>query len=278
VVLASSAVFLLAAHWVSAARSGRPRLVWVLAATLLGVWSRTEVLTFVAALVLLGLLVWRRRALRLSVVFAGAAAISIAALLLANRFEGVDASQAARYQWHTFLDSTPESWLTAECRADPTENCRERDGLTYFGPAASDGGVLPMVIGHPILTLMKTLQSAGDNLWIILGPNLSTFPGSLPFAVLVLALAPAARQTLAQLPAAAWMVALATLAESVLPPLSWAPPHPQYHLQMVLPLMLLLVPLLAALSSQPRARLVAVAFYVANAALSAFRYTRYPGY
>jgi hypothetical protein len=68
------------------------------------------------------------------------------------------------------------------------------------------------------------------------------------------------------------------MAESVLPPLSWAPPHPQYHLQLVFPIVVMLVPLLLGLLRLPRGRLVAVAFLVGNAALSAFRYTRYPGY
>ena len=66
--------------------------------------------------------------------------------------------------------------------------------------------------------------------------------------------------------------------ESVLPPLSWAPPHPQYHLQLVLPIIVVLVPVLTTLSRTPRGRLIATAFLIGNAALSAFRYTRYPGY
>ena len=68
------------------------------------------------------------------------------------------------------------------------------------------------------------------------------------------------------------------LAETVLPPLSWAPPHPQYHLQLVLLVVVLVVPILVALARMPRGRLVALGFLVANAGLSAFRYTRYPGY
>jgi hypothetical protein len=74
------------------------------------------------------------------------------------------------------------------------------------------------------------------------------------------------------------MVTLAVLAESVLPPLSWAPPHPQYHLQMVLPAVVLSVAVLQALVRLPRGQLLALLFLVANAGLSAFRYTRYPGY
>ena len=74
------------------------------------------------------------------------------------------------------------------------------------------------------------------------------------------------------------MLSLAVVAESMLPPLSWAPPHPQYHLQMVYPISLLLVPVLMALARMPRGRLLALEFFIANACLSAFRYTRYPGY
>ena len=69
-----------------------------------------------------------------------------------------------------------------------------------------------------------------------------------------------------------------SLAKVKLPPLSWAPPHPQYHLQMVLPIVVLVVPILVALARVPRWRLLAWAFLIGNAALSAFRYTRYPGY
>jgi hypothetical protein len=280
VVLASSAIFLLAAHWL--VRAQRPLTVrdglWVGGAMLLGVWSRTEVLTFVGALLLMGALVWRARALPLIGLYAGVGVVVVGALVAINRVEGIDPAEAARYQWHTFLDSTPESWLSPECRAAATENCRERDGLTYFGPAPAEVGVLPMVVAHPGTTLAKTLQSAWDNLWIVLGPNLSTFPGIAPFLIGVLVLAPSARFALRALPAASWMVALAALAETVLPPLSWAPPHPQYHLQVVLLVVVLLVPVLAALARQSRGRLVATGFFVVSAALSVFRYTRYPGY
>ncbi|HET6317867.1 MAG TPA: hypothetical protein VFG86_15545, partial [Chloroflexota bacterium] len=244
VVLASSAIFLLAAHWLGGARHiGIRDILWVSGAMLLGVWSRAEVLTFIAALVLVGLAIGRRRALPLVGLYVAAAAVVTGGLLLAYRFEGVDTVEAAHYQWHTFLDSTPESWLTPECRTDPTENCRERDGLTYFGPAEPASGVLPMVLSHPLLTLAKTAQSAFDNLWITFGANLSTFPGVVLFLLLVLAFAPV-RLALATVPPTHWVVALATLAETVLPPLSWAPPHPQYHLQLVLPVIVLVVPVL----------------------------------
>jgi hypothetical protein len=279
VVLACSAIFLLAAHWVVGPRRlGVRDAVWVGGAMLLGVWSRTEVLTFVFAVCLLGLLVWRRRVAAQVGLYVGTAALVVVALLVVNRLEGIDTTEAARYQWHTFLDSTPESWLTAECRAQQTENCRERDGLTYFGPAPAEGGVLPMLIAHPWTALLKTARSGLDNLWIILGPNLSTFPGIAPFLLIVLAVVPSVRSAIRGVSAAAWMVALGALAETVLPPLSWAPPHPQYHLQLIVLVVVLVVPALVALAREPRGRLVAAGFFVANAALSAFRYTRYPGY
>lgn len=278
VVLASSAIFLLAAHFLRAPeRLSFGDVLWVGGAMLLGVWSRTEVLTFVFALALIGLVLRGRSMLPIAGLYVGAAIVVVGALLVANRVEGIDPAEAARYQWHTFLDSTPESWLSAECRTDPTENCRERDGLTYFGPAPADGGVLPMVLAHPVLTAAKTAQSAFDNLWILLGPNLSTFPLLVPFVVLVLLLGPV-RATLRAVPASHWAIAAAVFAETVLPPLSWAPPHPQYHLQLVLAAIIVVVPVLVALISEARTKPVAFAFLGLSAVLSAFRYTRYAGY
>jgi hypothetical protein len=279
VVLASSAVFLLAASFIRGKTGFDSRSFGlVLGAMLLGVWSRTEVLTFVGTVIVLSLLVWRGRALWMAVSYGLAAILVAGSLLLIYKLEGVDTAEASLYQAHTFLDSTPDSWLTAECRADPTENCREADGLSYFGPADLHAGVLPLVVGHPLTTVAKTLRSAWDNLWILLGPNLSTFPGIIPFVALALAFASPARDLVRRLPAAVWIVVLAVLAETVLPPLSWAPPHPQYHLQLVLPIVVLVVPVLVGLARVPRGRLVALAFLVGNAGLSAFRYTRYPGY
>jgi hypothetical protein len=134
------------------------------------------------------------------------------------------------------------------------------------------------VLNHPLATVAKTLRSAADNLWDLLGPNLSTFPGIVPFELVALACVRPARDALWRVPAAVWMVVLAVVGESVLPPLSWAPPHPQYHLQMVFCIVVLVVPILVGLSRLPRGRLVALAFLLGNAGLSAFRYTRYPGY
>jgi len=280
VVLASSAVFLLSAYWLRWSRGERgPRAVgWIFAAMLLGIWSRAEVLTFVGVLLVLGLVVWRRRAVGLVALYASAAVAMSGSLLLVYRLEGVDLSEASRYQVHTFLDSTPVSWLTPECRATPTENCREADGLTYFGPADPQAGVVAIVLNHPLATLAKTLQSAWDNLWDLLGPNLSTFPGIVPFVLIGLAFVQPARDALRRVSAGVWITVAAVVAESVLPPLSWAPPHPQYHLQMVFPIVVLVVPLLLGLAHVPRGRLVALAFLLGNAGLSAFRYTRYPGY
>jgi hypothetical protein len=283
VVLSSSAVFLLAAEFLRITR-GNPFVIrWrdvgvVAAATMLGVWSRAEVLTFVGVLIVLSLLVWRTRALKLAALLAVSAAIVSGSLLIVYRLEGVDLAEASLYEAHTFLDSTPDSWLTPECRADPTENCREHDGLTYFGPADLHAGVLPLIVSHPLTAVAKTVESAWDNLWILLGPNLSTFPGLVPFIALVLLLAAPARGALRTVSLAAWLVSLAVIAETVAPPLSWAPPHPQYHLQLVLPVVIVLVPLLLALAAMPRGRVLALAFLVGSAALSAYRYTRYPGY
>jgi len=194
---------------------------------LLGIWSRIEVLAFVGVLLVALLVVYRRRALMVAAAYAAAVIGVTVTLLVMYQIEDVDLSQAWFYTAHTFLDSTPESWLSAQCRAEPTENCRERDGLTYFGPAQPEAGVVPMVLAHPLPTLAKTAQSGFDNLWIVFGPNLSTFPGVVPFVVVVLALAPV-RAVLAMVPPTHWVVALAVVAETVLPPLSWAPPHPPW--------------------------------------------------
>ena len=286
VVLASSAVFFISAHFLrvfagaepSNARVHTRSVLWVGGAMLLGVWSRAEVLTFVGILVVLALILRRRQALTMAATYVVAAAVVSGSLLLVYRLEGVDLSEASLYQAHTFLDSTPDSWLTPECQTEPTENCRETDGLTYFGPADLHAGLLPMVVAHPLTTVAKTIRSAWDNLWVLLGPNLSTFPGIGPFIILALAYSRPARDLLRHLPAAVWVVLVAVVAETVLPPLSWAPPHPQYHLQLVLPIVVLVVPILVGLARLPRGRFLALGFLVANAGLSAFRYTRYPGY
>jgi hypothetical protein len=70
----------------------------------------------------------------------------------------------------------------------------------------------------------------------------------------------------------------AVVGETVLPPLSWAPPHPQYHLGLVLPVVALTVPVLMGLKRVPRGRWLTGLFLLGNAVLSAYRYTRYPGY
>ncbi len=211
------------------------------------------------------------------VIAAAAVLVTVAALLVVYRLEDVDLSQAWFYTAHTFLDSTPDSWLSPECQANPTENCREADGLAYFGPANLRDGVFALAMNHPLTTVAKSARSAWDNAWILIGPNLSTFPGSVPFIVLVLAFVQPAREMYRRIPAAVWLVIVAIALESVLPPLTWAPPHPQYHVALVLSITLLLVPVLVALVRTPRGRLVALGFMGANIGLSAFRYTRYPG-
>jgi hypothetical protein len=306
VILASSAIFLLSANFVRAfagssvrgfsaiatkdapALAGgspgnartreRANVAWLVGALLLGVFSRAEFLTFVGLLIVLALVIYRRAAVRLMTTYIAAVVVVTAALVVVYAMEGVDLPETSFYAAHTFLDSTPDSWLTAECRDFPTENCRERDGMVYFGPGDPHAGLLPLIVNHPLTTVAKTLRSAWDNLWVTLGPNLSTFPGVVPFLVVALAFARPARDALRRVPASIWIVSLAVLGETVLPPLSWAPPHPQYHLQLVLPIVALTVPVLIGLARLPRGRLLAVAFLIGNAALSALRYTRYPGY
>jgi hypothetical protein len=244
----------------------------------IGIWSRIEVLAFVGVLALVALLVYRRQALSTAVTYVATAALVTATLLVMYRVEDVDLGQAWFYTAHTFLDSTPDSWLTPECRADPTENCREADGLSYFGPANLRDGVLALALNHPLVTLAKSVRSGWDNAWVLVGPNLSTFPLVVPFLIVVAALVPQVRAAYRMVPRAAWVVVAAIMAESVLPPLTWAPPHPQYHVALVLPIVVLLVPALYALLRMPRARWLALGFLALNAGLSAFRYTRYPGY
>lgn len=283
VVLASSATFLLSAYWLRVLR-GRSHVpswvgvLWVAGATILGVWSRTEVLTFIGVLCLLGLLLLRRRAWRLVALYAVAACLGIGTLLVLDHLGGVDPTLASQYQVHTFLDSTPQSWLTPACQANPSENCRDADGSVIFGPVDRDAGVLGIVKAHPLLVLEKTVRSAVDNLWVLYGDNISTFPGAVLLLFGGLLTSARARRALRRLPAAVWCVAGATCAISTVPPLSWAPPHPQYHLHALLLVVILLVPVLAALWREWWGRRVDLAFVLGSIALSIFRYTRYPGY
>jgi hypothetical protein len=284
VVLASAAIFLLSADIVRRFRTSDPQRFSIgqglalVGLMLLGIWSRIEVLAFVGVLLVVLLVVYRRRALKVVAAYAAAAIAVTGTLLLMYQIENVDLSQAWFYTAHTFLDSTPDSWLSPACQADPTENCRETDGLSYFGPANLRAGVIPLALNHPWTTVEKSVRSAWDNTWILVGPNLSTFPGVVPFLVILLALLPTVRAAYREVPKAAWVVVVAIMAESVLPPLTWAPPHPQYHVALVLPFVVLLVPALLALVRMPRGRWLALGFVVANVAMSAFRYTRYPGY
>ena len=79
---------------------------------------------------------------------------------------------------------------------------------------------MPLVLHHPLTTVAKSARSAWDNLWILFGPNLSTFPGLVPFFVLAIALFASVRGTLRQVPWAVWVACAAVLAETVLPPLT----------------------------------------------------------
>jgi hypothetical protein len=236
-----------------------------------------EVLAFVGILSILGLLVYGRRLARLAGMYALAGIVGITTLFGVARLTGVDLGEQAHYQFHTFLDSTPDSWLTPECRAAPTENCREADGLRYFGPAEPQDGVWPMVVAHPWLTVQKSVRSALDNVVTVFGPNPSTYPAFVPLLIMVLLLSRSARQALRSVPLPVWLLAAAALAESVLPPLSWAPPHPQYHLQTLLAVLIVFVPVLSALWTAARGRWLVGVFFAANLVLSALRYTRYAG-
>jgi hypothetical protein len=285
VLLASSAIFLLCAHFIRTlgSRGLAAPLTWktialVVAAMFFAVWCRLEVLTLVGVLVLAAAVVWRKLALPLAATYIVAALLAAGTLFATYQLAGVNVAQASFYTAHTFLDSTPDSWLSPECQANPTENCRETDGLTYFGPADPHQGVFVLAMDHPLTTVAKSVRSAWDNLWILFGPNLSTFPGIIPFVLIGVAVLEPARAMYRELPLPVWIAAAAVFAESVLPPLTWAPPHPQYHVQLVFPVAVLLVPILVALWRTPRGRLIAVAVLVANVGLSAFRYTRYPGY
>jgi hypothetical protein len=284
VVLASAAIFLMSADIVRRFRGSDPQRFTVVQGCalvglmLLGIWSRIEVLAFVGVLLIALLLVYRRAALKVVAAYAAAAILVTGTLLVMYQIESVDLSQAWFYTAHTFLDSTPDSWLSPGCRADPTENCREADGLAYFGPANLRAGVLQLALNHPWTTVEKSVRSGWDNAWTLVGANPSTFPGVVPFLVLVLALLPPVRLAYREVPKSAWVVVVAIMAESVLPPLTWAPPHPQYHVALVLPVVVLLVPALLALVRMPRGRWLAFGFILANVGLSAFRYTRYPGY
>ncbi len=289
VLLASAAIFLLCADVVRTFTGQRAMLpgsgsaivrrgLLLIGLMVLGICSRIEVLAFVGVLLLTVLLAFRRRGLGLVLSYAAAAIVVTGTLLGTYKVANVDVSQALFYTSHTFLDSTPDSWLSPECRADPTENCREVDGLSYFGPANLREGVFVLAMNHPLTTLEKSVRSAWDNTWILVGPNLSTFPATIPVLLVVAAVLPEVRRAFAKLPRAVWVVVVAIMAESVLPPLTWAPPHPQYHVALVLPFVVLLVPPLLVLLRMPRGRWVAYGYLFADAALSAFRYTRYPGY
>jgi hypothetical protein len=213
VVLASAAIFLLGADFIRAFRDGGAitsrRVISICALMLLGIWSRLEMLTFVAILMVASIVVLRRDAIRTVTTYGLAAVAITASLLVVYRIENVDLSQAWFYTAHTFLDSTPDSWLSPECRADPTENCREADGLAYFGPADLHAGVLALAMNHPLTTLAKSLRSAWDNAWVLFGPNLSTFPGLAPFLIVVLALVRPARELYREVPVAAWVLSAA---------------------------------------------------------------------
>lgn len=287
VVLASSGTFLVLAHWLRAHHRGltstrdvwSPRSVgWIVGSVAMGVASRTEVLTLVGGLVLLGVVVYRRQIASLALLYTLAAVVGIAANFGLLQVTGADLTNFGRYQVHTFLDSTPASWLTESCRMYPSEDCREADGWTYF-PEVDQNITLPQLIArHPWTAVAKTFRSALDNLWELFGVATSTYPGYAWFAILVPLFLPAYRVVYRRVPKAAWLAGIAVLGVTVLPPLAWAPAHPQYHLHSLAGVTIVIVPLLAALQSQGISRLLFNGFVIGSALLSAVRYTRYPGY
>lgn len=281
VLLANAVVLTIAAHWVRLSRLrevGRrlSSAAWLVVATVLGVLSRTEVLAYVGLVAALGLLLSGGRLWRSSLLCAGALGAGALALVLATQVSGVDPRIVSRYQVYTFLDSTPASWLTPECRANPTEDCRVADGTRYFGPETQPGGLRSIVTAQPALVAAKSARSALDNVWEVVGPNLSTFPGLLPLLVLALAWPPA-RDAFRTVPGAVWAPLLAGVLLSAVPPLTWAPPHPQYHLAWAMPFSILGGLLLAASLRVSTGQWVAGALALVYAGLSAFRYTRYTG-
>src|SRR5207244_406754 len=105
VVLASSAIFLLSAHFVTVLARAQPDnesagplrerklyLPWLFGAMLLGIWSRFEVISFVGVLVVVALVIWRKDVLPLAASYVAAALVVTACLLGVYRLEGVDPS------------------------------------------------------------------------------------------------------------------------------------------------------------------------------------------
>src|SRR5207247_8737976 len=96
VVLASSAVFLLGAHFLRTFARIAPGnrgvnargALWATGAMLLGVGSRAEVLTFVGVLIVFAIILWRRRPAPSAATYVLAAAIVSGSLLLVYRLEG----------------------------------------------------------------------------------------------------------------------------------------------------------------------------------------------
>ncbi len=282
-VIQAGAVFLLSAHWLWSRRAGASpwtpaSVVWAGGAIALGLWSRTEMLVFAVLLGGLAVLLFRAAAARVAALYVVAALVAFGAVTVHGRLVGDDPGHTSSYQIHTFFDSTPASWLSEGCRLYPTETCRDEEGEAYFAPVDRRAGLLKVILDKPLPTVARTAQSAVDNLWIMFGANISTYPTLVWLVGLAWLASAPVRVAFRALPRAIWPATLAALAVTVLPPLSWAPAHPQYHLHTLLPAMVLAVPALAALLPTTRGRVVAMGFLLGNAALSAFRYTRYPGY
>src|SRR5260370_30063896 len=86
---------------------------------LLGIWSRIEMLTFVAILVLVALVIMRRTALRLAINYAAAAIVVTGSLLVVYRLEDVDRSQTGVSTAHPFLTGPPHSRRTPPSQPAP---------------------------------------------------------------------------------------------------------------------------------------------------------------
>jgi hypothetical protein len=282
-VLSSGAIFALSAHWLWSQRSSSAgvwswrSVGWAAIAIGIGVWTRTEMALFALLLSLLVLALYRSRGLGPFALYGGATIAAVIALAASAQLAGADPRVAEEYRVHTFLDSIPPAWISPACQADLTEDCRVREGTALFGSEHDPRGLLGLVLAQPILALQKTVLSAAENLRTLFAFNLSTYPPVLwPVWAAPLVFAPAWRQ-LAALPRSAWVAASAALIVSIFP-LSWAPPHPQYHLHTVFPVAVLTVPLLGALSRLAFGGGLLGLFWLANAALTAARYTRYTGY
>ncbi len=303
-VLASAGIFVVAAHWLRVTRDEHPlplstSLLWALGGAVLGGFSRQETLAFPGYLLVASLFLARGRRARVPVLYAVSLVVAAGALVLLGRVAASGPFQATplqpgqattfnpeagaypyvgqTYFVHTFLDSTPFSWLDPQCQANLTEGCRVANGERYFGPEDQPGGVATIIRNHPLLVVSKTVRSAYDNVVAVYGPNVSTYAGMLWIMLAVGLVYRPARENLRRVPVAAWLAVLAAVGVSLFP-LSWGPPQPQFHLHSAFPVVAVSVPVMLALARLPWSALPLAAIWLANLALSAYRYLVYTGY